>query len=152
MRGGLLPEIEQLASKGCPINGRLFIAEDTPMIGYHHILIDAFLEQARESKGLNPIGSTGTGISPAYSTVPLRNDVSIASALRNPDEYFRSMHAEWMPYAQYFPHISIDTLIEKQEDQIEKLRTFLNNGTIKIGDERAKIDELRKEKKSIVGE
>lgn len=122
------------------------------MIGYHHILIDAFLEQARESSGLKPIGSTGTGISPAYSTVPLRYDVSIASALRSPDEYFRSMHAEWMPYAQYFPHISIDTLIEKQKDQIEKLRTLLNNGTIKIGDERAKIDELRKQKKSIVGE
>jgi adenylosuccinate synthase len=152
VRWGLLPEINQLASKWAPVNGRLFIAEDTPLIGYHHILIDAWLEQARESNNLRLIGSTGTGIAPAYATIPLRYNMSIGSALRASEEYFQSMRAEWLPYATSFPYIDIDELITEQKKQIETLRGLYNSGTIKIDNEQEKIDEYRKAKKWIVWE
>ena len=114
------------------------------LIGVHHVLIDAFLEQTREDNNLRPIGSTGSGISPAYATTPLRYNATLGTALRNPGEYFQSMRAEWTPYARFFPFISIDTLIEKQKEQIEIVRTLYRQGKIAIGDEREKIDSLRK--------
>ena len=152
VRTWLLPEITQLESKWKNVNGRLFIAEDVTLIGVHHVLIDAFLEQTREDNNLRPIGSTGSGISPAYATTPLRYNATLGTALRNPGEYFQSMRAEWTPYARFFPFISIDTLIEKQKEQIAILRTLCRQGKIQIGDEREKIDSLRKTWKTLVWE
>ncbi len=152
VRSGLLPEIEKLESKWKTMNWRLFISEEVPLIWVHHILIDAFLEQVREANGLRAIGSTGSGISPAYASIPLRYNISLGMALRNPQEYFQSMRAEWEPYKRFFPLISIDSLIDKQKNQIEIIRSLYKEWKIKIGDEKVKINQLRKDWKKIVGE
>ena len=69
-----LEEVDQLASAGHTLAGRLFVSEACPLILPHHHLLD----EAREgASGSQKIGTTGRGIGPAYEDKVARRAIRV---------------------------------------------------------------------------
>lgn len=70
----LFAEIEELNERGIPVESRLKISADCPLILDSHIALD----QAREKdKGAKAIGTTGRGIGPAYEDKVARRAIKL---------------------------------------------------------------------------
>ena len=60
---GAIAEIEDLATKGISVDGRLFISQSAHVVMPYHKVLDHVGE---ESQGSSKLGTTGRGIGPAY--------------------------------------------------------------------------------------
>ena len=177
----VFPELEQVRSKHIDPNGRLFISKNATLIGVHHILLDALSEEIRERLSVPKIGSTGSGIAPAYGkthtiiehaithgqwVLPEYRELaqnlkslneqrwysSILFALQRPNTYMSFVEAEWAIMKKYFPNISFDEIKKEQYRQIALLRQAKEQCKIIIGDEKEKIRQLIRENGRIIGE
>ena len=181
MKVWVFPELEQLRSKGVNPDGRLFISESAPLIGVHHVLLDALSEEVRDRLGARKIGSTGSGIAPAYGKThsiidqaleyaewareeyrelseslkrltEIRESITLWLALSSPDVYMAFVQAEWTIIVKYFPKISFDEIKREQFRKIAELRKAKNEWKIIIWDEREKIKALIGRGERIIGE
>lgn len=71
----LFEEIDQLATRGVDVSGRLHISPACPLILPSHVALDLAREQAR---GTQAIGTTGRGIGPAYEDKVARRAVRVS--------------------------------------------------------------------------
>ena len=71
----LFDEIDELASKGVPVNERLRLSPACPLILSSHIALDKAREKAR---GRDAIGTTGRGIGPVYEDKAARRALRIS--------------------------------------------------------------------------
>ena len=129
----LIPELKKL-SKGW-INLKkswLHISLETPVIGLHNVILDAFDEQARIASWLRPIGSTWSGISRAYASISQRYHFSLSDLLYNPENYYNSIKALWMNYSNIFPRISIDDLIHHAKHEREEVIKYIQTWIITL--------------------
>ncbi len=178
---GLIPELNQIGKKWVAHEWRLFISKYVPLIGIHHVLMDALSEAIRENIWARKIWSTGSGIAPAYgytatilehginsSASPQsgyrelhsalshlsekRSENTLDMALNHPTKYLEFVEAEWKIIQHYFPYISFDLIKELQLDQIEKLRIRIEWAEIRLVDERDAIRTIIKNGWKIVWE
>lgn len=134
----------------------LKISAQTPIIGVHHVLFDAYQEEARAAKGLRKIGSTGSGITYAYESKPhYGNRFSLDTLLNRPEEYYAAVkrflfieNAE-----KHFPNISVEEFIALAQEDRERLLMLQKEGMIEvIPDEKDYIGNLKDKGKRIVAE
>jgi adenylosuccinate synthase len=71
----LLKEADMLAERGVPVFERLKVSPACPLILPSHVALDRARERAR---GVNPIGTTGRGIGPAYEDKVSRRALRIS--------------------------------------------------------------------------
>ncbi|HXQ31829.1 MAG TPA: adenylosuccinate synthase [Steroidobacteraceae bacterium] len=71
----LLKEADMLVERGVPVFERLKVSPACPLILPSHVALDRARERAR---GVNPIGTTGRGIGPAYEDKVSRRALRIA--------------------------------------------------------------------------
>jgi adenylosuccinate synthase len=71
----LLKEADMLVERGVPVFARLKVSPACPLILPSHVALDRARERAR---GVNPIGTTGRGIGPAYEDKVSRRALRIA--------------------------------------------------------------------------
>jgi len=116
--------LEQLLSKGVDVRAEpVKISAQTPMIGVHHILLDALDEEVRRATpGGRIIGSTGSGITRAYESQKSGNHFSLDTLLNRPDEYCQHLKEYWKPYACHFPNITIEELVALAREDHERLK------------------------------
>lgn len=70
----LFEEMDELKAKGIPVEGRLRVSGNCPLILPSHIALDLAREKAR---GSSAIGTTGRGIGPAYEDKVARRALKI---------------------------------------------------------------------------
>lgn len=154
VRAGLIPELEQLMRKGVDVKWEpVKISAQTPMIGVHHVLLDALDEEIRASKWLRKIGSTGSGITRAYESKDAGNNFSLETLLNHPEKYYEAVMELWDFCQDYFPNISVDEMtMQAQTDHI-RLKGLVSQWMIEvIQDEQDYIGNLKNEGKRIVAE
>jgi adenylosuccinate synthase len=71
----LLKEIDELASRGFSVKGRLFVSDRAHLIMPYHRIYDRLRE---EKKGFTKIGTTGRGIGPSYGDKAMRSGIRMA--------------------------------------------------------------------------
>ena len=71
----LLKEADMLVERGVPVFARLKVSPACPLILPSHVALDRARERAR---GVNPIGTTGRGIGPAYEDKVSRRALRIS--------------------------------------------------------------------------
>jgi adenylosuccinate synthase len=96
----LVEEIDDLARRGHPVSGRLFISYRAHLILPHHVIADALREQAL-SEG-NAIGTTRRGIGPAYEDKAARRGLPavVLRDLNRASELLESSLEAWAPFFQ----------------------------------------------------
>lgn len=82
--GKLLEEIEGLEKAKVEVRSRLRISEACPLILPFHAILDIAREKARETSGVEKIGTTGRGIGPAYEDKIARRAVRVQD-LKHPE-------------------------------------------------------------------
>jgi len=80
----LLEEIEKLEAAQVQVRPRLRISAACPLILPFHVALDVAREAARESGGVQKIGTTGRGIGPAYEDKIARRALRVQD-LQHPD-------------------------------------------------------------------
>jgi len=143
----LLKEIDELASAGIEVRGRLRLSPACPIIFAHHIALDVARERAR---GADAIGTTGRGIGPAYEDKIARRGLRLGDLLR--PQLFAERLREVMDYhnhtlRHYFGADPVDyrqTLDEsmRHAEQIAEL----------LDDVAARLDQLRARGKAVLFE
>lgn len=154
-RCALIPELEQLMSKGVDVKSEpVKISAETPIIWVHHILLDALDEEMRKARpGWRAIGSTGSGITRAYESQKMGNHFSLDTLLNRPEEYCEHLRHYWSQYAHHFPNISIDELVALAEQDHYRLKSLQNEKLIEVlPDEKQYIQDLRQKWHKIVWE
>lgn len=132
----LVPELHQLESKWVDVGWRrLKISQEAPIIGMHHVLMDAADEKLRVFSWQRAIWSTGSGISPAYAGKALRKPISLAFFLKQPESYYQSIKQDWAVYGQFFPKISVDILINRAKAERKQLLKLIEDGVVDVLDD-----------------
>ncbi len=151
---GLIPELRQLASKDVNVKAQpVKISAQAPIIGVHHVLLDALDEEMRAANWLRKIGSTGSGITRAYESKNHNNEFSLKTLLETPEEYYAAVRALWDKYKQHFPNISAEELVGHARQDHNRLKGLLTDWMIEIiEDEKDYIGQLKNEGKKIVAE
>lgn len=181
IRAWVFPELEQVSSKWVNPDGRLFISRYAPLIGVHHVFLDALSEEVRWRIWAQKIGSTWSGIAPAYGKTykiieqalghtdwgneeyaslakelerlnNARKDITIGLALSDTDTYLSFVEYEWNIMKKYFPNISFDEIKREQTRQIAHLRQKISFGQIILWDEKEKISQVIQRGERITGE
>ncbi|WP_353233462.1 adenylosuccinate synthase [Diaphorobacter ruginosibacter] len=87
----LFEEIEGLEKAGVEVRSRLRVSEACPLILPFHAALDVAREAARESGGVEKIGTTGRGIGPAYEDKIARRALRVQD-LKYPDRFAAKLH------------------------------------------------------------
>ena len=131
--------------------------------------MDALSEEIRERLGVRRLGSTGSGIAPAYGKTfdildhaltyttesekseyeilaraleqlnTERKNITIEYALKNPNLYTAFVEKEWNLIQKYFPYVSFDQIKKENNKQISLLREKVGTVAIRLCDERELI-------------
>ena len=155
VRVWLIPEIEALEARWKDIREwRLQISSETPVIGMHGVLIDAFEEKVLEHiPWAIPVWSTGSWISPAYASDTFRRHFALGTLLTNPDAYCISIQVLWETYKDKFPNITADDLIKHSMHERAQMLKYIDDWKIQIvDDEQWYFDDLDASWKKIVFE
>lgn len=91
----LFKEIDSLENKSIAVVNRLKISAACPLILPYHIALD----QAREQKSNNKIGTTGRGIGPAYEDKVARRGIRVGELLN--EKYFAERLKEVLEYHNF---------------------------------------------------
>lgn len=154
IRVWMIPEIEKLELWWIDFKkSNLKISWDTPVIGMHNVLLDAFDELSRKFVWLKEIWSTWSWISRSYAWDIQRYHFTVNDLLYNPDIFYKSIESLWVAYSWVFRNISSNDLIEKAKEERNKFINVIETYWIEIlQDEKSYIKELLKSWKTIVWE
>jgi len=143
----LIHEIDELVSKGVPVNERLRLSPACPLILSSHIALDKAREKAR---GKDAIGTTGRGIGPAYEDKAARRALRI-SDLFAPDllkerlEVILDLHNFLLQH--YYDAEAV--ILEKE---LENLLGFSNRIKPLITDVTQRLHEIQREQGAVLFE
>jgi adenylosuccinate synthase len=143
----LIHEIDELVSKGVPVNERLRLSPACPLILSSHIALDKAREKAR---GKDAIGTTGRGIGPAYEDKAARRALRI-SDLFAPDllkerlEVILDLHNFLLQH--YYDAEAV--ILEKE---LENLLSFSNRIKPLITDVTQRLHEIQREQGAVLFE
>lgn len=138
----LLTELDSLASRGVPTQGRLFVSFGAHLIMPYHKRLDL----AREAKrGVDKIGTTGRGIGPAYEDKIARRGVRIADLTDRArvegliKDRLHELNAILGAYGDnIYRDAEISEMVEQHLEYGEKLRPYAANlGELLAADQRA---------------
>ena len=145
--GALIYEIDELVSKGVPVNERLRLSPACPLILSSHIALDNAREKAR---GRDAIGTTGRGIGPAYEDKAARRALRI-SDLFAPDllkerlEVILDLHNFLLQH--YYDAETVDL-----DKELENLLGFSNRIKPLIADVTQVLHEIQSEQGGVLFE
>jgi adenylosuccinate synthase len=143
----LIHEIDELVSKGVPVNERLRLSPACPLILSSHMALDKAREKAR---GKDAIGTTGRGIGPAYEDKAARRALRI-SDLFAPDllkerlEVILDLHNFLLQH--YYDAEAV--ILEKE---LENLLSFSNRIKPLITDVTQRLHEIQREQGAVLFE
>src|SRR5688572_2341932 len=80
----LITEIDDIASRGVDVDGRILISAQAHLVLPYHILLDCESEDRRSASAEGGIGTTRKGISPAYADKARREGIRAADLTRTP--------------------------------------------------------------------
>ena len=125
----MVDEIHKLEAAGYSLRGRLHISDQCSVIQPHHSIIDALTG--------SHIGTTKNGIGPAYADKALRTDrsrivnIRLGDLIDEPQFFFAEMRRnfEFQAQAYQFDAANLDELIEKMEQALGQLLSFIQRDT-----------------------
>jgi adenylosuccinate synthase len=79
-----ITEIDDIASRGVDVDGRILISAQAHLVLPYHILLDCESEDRRSASAEGGIGTTRKGISPAYADKARREGIRAADLTRTP--------------------------------------------------------------------